>query len=232
MRPALMFLTSLLAMPLHAQAPLPFAIGEHLTYQTRATGGMGGKAEMWIEGPADVRGVSVMVLNFSFSTGFGPLKVADRTTSWLDPVRFASMRFHKVEQRFVAHHTEERELEPAALDELSFIYLVRTLELPLDSPLVLRRHFDEARNPTVLTYHGIKDVETPLGWFRTREVEMRVRDARNYDGEGVIRFWISDDACRRPVRIESHVPRAGSVVMTLREASPARTECAPRQENP
>ncbi|MDB4907417.1 MAG: hypothetical protein JWO05_2201 [Gemmatimonadetes bacterium] len=232
MRNSILLTCLLLAMPLRAQSPLPFAIGERLTYQTRATGGMGGKAELWIEGPAEVRGVPVMVLNFAFSTGFGPLKVSDRTTSWLDPVRFASMRFHKAEQRFVAHHNEERELEPAALDELSFIYLVRTLELPLDSPLVLRRHFDEARNPTVLTYHGLRDIETPMGWFRAREVEMRVRDARNYDGEGVIRFWISDDACRRPVRIESRVPRAGSVVMTLREASPARAECAARQEKP
>ena len=56
---------------------------------------------------------------------------------------------------------------------------------------------------------------------------MRVRDARNYKGEVVIRFSFSDDACRRPVRIESTIPEAGTVVMTLASAVPAIAACAP-----
>jgi hypothetical protein len=70
-------------------------------------------------------------------------------------------------------------------------------------------------------------VATPLGTFVTREVEMRVRDARNYQGEGVIRFSFSDDSCQRPVRIESTIPEAGKVVMTLTSASPIVPGCLP-----
>ena len=92
--------------------------------------------------------------------------------------------------------------------------------------LTLERHFDPARNPTVIRSLGRGRVETPLGTFATLEVEMRVRDARNYQGEGVIRFSFSDDACRRPVRIESTVPDAGRVVMTLASASPTLAACA------
>ena len=61
----------------------------------------------------------------------------------------------------------------------------------------------------------------------TRDVEMRVRDTRNYKGEGVIRFSFSDDACRRPVRIASTIPEAGTVTMTLASASPAVAACSP-----
>jgi hypothetical protein len=56
---------------------------------------------------------------------------------------------------------------------------------------------------------------------------MRVRDTRNYKGEGVIRFSFSDDACRRPVRIESTIPGAGRVVMTLESAAPVIPGCEP-----
>jgi len=230
-----------------AQAhPLPFAVGERLEYAARAPHGLKGKATMQVEGPETVRGVSTMVLRFDFSTKVGFVTIADHTTSWLDPVRFAAQRYDKREVRFMARHSEHVELDPASrewteadgrtgkspstepLDELSFIYWLRTVSLEPDETLTLERHFDPARNPTVIRSLGRGRVETPLGTFATREVEMRVRDARNYQGEGVIRFSFSDDACRRPVRIESTIPEAGKVVMTLTNASPAIAACAPQ----
>ena len=225
-------------------APLPFAVGERLEYVARAPHGLKGKATMWIEGPETVRGVSTMVLRFDFSTRIGFVRISDRTTSWLDPMRFAAMRFDKQELRFMARHAEHVELSPATrdwteedgrtgksptsepLDELSFIYWLRTVSLEPEQSLTLERHFDPARNPTVIRSLGRGHVDTPLGTFVTRDVEMRVRDARNYKGEGVIRFSFSDDACRRPVRIESTIPEAGTVVMTLAGATPAITACA------
>jgi hypothetical protein len=225
--------------------PLPFAAGETLQYIARAPHGLKGKATMRVEGPETVRGVPTLVLRFDFSTHVGFVTIADHTTSWLDPVRFAAQRYEKQEVRFMARHREHVELEPASrdwteadgltgkspttdpLDELSFIYWLRTLTLPADSSITLERHFDPARNPTVIRSLGRGRVETPMGSFATREVEMRVRDTRNYKGEGVIRFSFSDDACRRPVRIESTIPDAGRVVMTLQSASPAIPGCEP-----
>ena len=71
-------------------------------------------------------------------------------------------------------------------------------------------------------------VTTPAGTFNTREIEMRVRDRRRYRGEGLIRIALSDDRCRRPVRIESAIPGAGTVVMTLIAAEPIIAACVPR----
>lgn len=230
--------------------PLPFAVGERLEYVARAPHGLKGKATMWIEGPESVRGVSTMVLRFDFATRVGFVTIADHTTSWLDPVRFAARRFDKREVRFLARHTEHVELEPAAqawtaadgrtgtspsadpLDELSFIYWLRTASLEPGETRTLERHFDPARNPTVIRSLGRGRVETALGSFVTREVEMRVRDARNYQGEGVIRVSFSDDVCRRPVRIESTIPEAGTVVMTLASASPVVPGCLPATAAP
>ncbi|MDQ2664603.1 MAG: DUF3108 domain-containing protein [Gemmatimonadota bacterium] len=225
---------------------LPFAVGEHLVYDAHAGPGLNGKADMWIEGPVDVRGTPTMVLRFTFSARIGFLRVSDNTTSWLDPVRMSSLRFTKEEHHLLARHSEDVSIEPLArkwtaadgregntpsarpLDELSFIYAVRTFALADGGPpLVLDRHFDPERSPTTLRSLGSGSVTTSVGVFATREVEMRVRDARNYKGEGIIRFSLSDDACRRPIRIESNIPGAGSVVLTLASALPVIAACEP-----
>ncbi len=227
-------------------APLPFAVGERLVYDAHAGPGLNGKAEMWIEGPVDVRGTPAMVLRFTFAARVGLLRVEDNTTSWLDPVRMATLRFVKEEHHLLARHSEDVSVEPIErkwksadgregtspssrpLDELSFIYAVRTFSLPDGATLVLDRHFDPDRSPTTLRSLGNGSVTTKAGVFSTREVEMRVRDARNYKGEGVIRFSLSDDACHRPIRIESRIPGAGTVVLTLASAAPTIAACEPR----
>lgn len=231
-----------------APSALPFAAGERLVYDAHAGPGLNGRAEMWVEGPTDVRGTPTFVLNFAFETKVGFLRVTDRTTSWLDPVRMASLRFTKEERRLLARHSEDVSMDQAGrgwkdangssgvsatdapLDELSFIYVVRSLSFATDSMIVLNRHFDTERNPTTVRLTGRGVVRTPAGTFDTQEVEMRVRDARNYHGEGVIRFSLSDDPCRRPVRIVSSIPGAGTVVMALTSALPVVEGCGPRAE--
>jgi hypothetical protein len=223
---------------------LPFAIGERLTYEGRVRG-IGGKGAMWIEGPVDVRGVSTYELHFDFSARVGPMTESQRSTSWLDPDRMAALSFTKKERRLLARHDESVELFPderrwsasdgtggasptsAPLDELSFIYFVRTLPLSADSTLRFARHFDAERSPTIVRVIGREQVRTTAGVFGTVVVEMRVRDPEHYRGEGRIRFSISDDRCRIPVRIESDIPDAGTVVLTLADAG-GDTACPAR----
>jgi hypothetical protein len=161
----------------------------------------------------------------------------------------ATVRFEKRERHLLDRHTEEVDIDRDSrrwrasdgregdtpsdrpLDELSFIYMIRTLDIDVDSTLRLARHFDADRNPTTVRFTGRDTVATSLGTFATREVEMRVRDTQHYKGEGVIRLSLSDDECRRPVRIVSRIPGAGTVVMTLVAALPAIAACEPRAED-
>jgi hypothetical protein len=224
------------------QATLPFAVGERLSYEGRVRG-IGGRGTMWIEGPVEVRGVQTFELHFDFAAKLGPIKVSQKTISWLDPARMAAMRFTKQERNPIARHDETVELYPdarrwegrdgaggaspssAPLDELSFIYFIRTLPFLTDSSLTFSRHFDLVRSPTTVRMVGRETVTTPAGTFSTVLVEMRVRDAAHYRGEGTIRFALSDDRCRLPVRIESDIPDAGKVVLTLTDAGSSL--CAP-----
>ena len=46
-----------------------------------------------------MRGRSAYRLRFEFGTRVGPVKVVNRTESWLDPERMTALRFHKHEKQ-------------------------------------------------------------------------------------------------------------------------------------
>lgn len=216
------------------RSSLPFSLGEKLTYKVSISRmGTVGKGSMWVEGPVVVRGVSTWLLRFDFQAGLGPMKAVDHTSSWLDPVRMAAQRYFKHEKHVLSKRDEQVEIFAAdkrwtsaagasgmsptdePLDELSFMYFIRTLPLEPDSTYVLNRHFDPARSPTTVKVVRREIVNTPAGRFQTIRLEMRVRDSRRYKGEGVITLNLSDDAMRIPVRIESAMPVIGTAVMIL-----------------
>ena len=225
-----------------ATAPLPlrpFYVGERLEYAVRLSGvGMKGRGAMWVDGPEMVRGIETYVLHFGFKARVGPVRVSDATQSWLDPRRMASLRFTKRERHPLSSKDEDVTLYPsekrwsatdgqtgesltnAPLDELSFIYFLRTVPLAEGAVYTFERHFDAARNPTVVRVVKREPLTTRAGTFATVLIEMRVKDPARYQREGVIRIHFSDDERRLPVRIESNIPQAGRAVMTL-ESLPA-----------
>jgi hypothetical protein len=213
---------------------LPFSLGEKLTYEvTVARGGKVGEATMWIEGPVDVRGTSTYLLRFDSKIRIALLSAVSRSSSWFDPLRGSSLRFFKHEQNVLARHDEAVDFYPdqkewksakgeigqsptnTPLDELSFMYFIRTLPMTPGATYRFDRHFDAARNPTTVTVIRRDMIPTPMGELRVILVEMRVRDPQHYKGEGVIRVHLTDDACRVPARIESSMPVVGTALLTI-----------------
>ncbi len=213
---------------------LPFWAGERLTYRVVVPKiGTVGRGSMTVEGPVDVRGVDAVQLRSEFKVRMGILRATNSSESWLDTRRMAALRFHKHERQPLSGDDERVELFPeerrwqaddgtagqsltsAPLDELSFMYFIRTLALAPDSTYRFDRHFDPARNPTTVRLVGHDTLTTAAGTFPTLVVEMRVRDARRYRGEGTIRIYLTDDHCRIPVRIESSMPIVGRTVLVL-----------------
>lgn len=213
---------------------LPFAVGEVLQFRVNvARGGNIGTGEMRVEStpahdPAPWRLVSEMKARRGFLTA------TDRTTSWFDPTRMATARFEKRERHPLSradervdidrqsgrwHSTRDSVGEPLGsdfpLDELSFLYFVRTLPLDRDSTFQFNRHYDERRNPTLVSVGAEEVLETDAGTFRTRVVVMHVRDPKHFKGIGLIKLNIDVSACRMPVRIVSKMPIVGTTTLTL-----------------
>lgn len=213
---------------------LPFQIGEALEYRVRVQRvGNVGHGRMWVEGPVVEDGRVTWRLRFDMQAGRGPIRAVDQTSSWIDPVRFATVRFEKVERHPLSRSVERVRIDtdsgrwidsegptgelasPLPLDELSFLYFLRTLPLDADTTLTFDRHFDAERNPTIVRVIGRDTVQTPAGIFRTRVIEMEVRDPKRYKGTGTIRVHLNEGDCRVPVRIESRMPVLGATVLTL-----------------
>lgn len=211
-----------------------FTVGEEMTYRARVPSlGTIGRGSMRIAAAEQVRGTPTYHLVFEFSGRVGLARLEDRTESWLDPRSMTSLRFRKRERSPLASRSEAVELFPAEqrwtsaqgesegsptaapLDELSFLYFIRTLPLNTGETLTLRRHFDTERNPVTVQVLGREELTVPAGRFHTVLVEMRVRDPKRFGGEGVLRLHLSDDAHRTPVRISSAMPVAGRVVLDL-----------------
>lgn len=232
-----------------AQAPaeLPFAPGERLTYAARFHAGVGGGGTLSVEpATSELDGRTVWVLRSDMEGHVGPIRASERNGSWLDPERMTALRYTSSFRHLFKRRDDVVSISPAEgrwrskrglegelatdrpLDELSFLYYLRTLPLQPSATIDLSRHFDAARNPTTIRVLAREEVEVGAGRFRAVIVEMRVRDSRRYQGEGTIRIALSDDGCRLPLRLESRVPDAGAVTLLLASYEGMRGDCTAR----
>jgi hypothetical protein len=216
---------------------LPFAPGERCVYRGSNALGRVGTGTLSVDGPVREGGRATWLLRFDFQGRLGPVAVTDQTTSWFDPAAGASVRYSKRERSPISSSSQDVRMDLAAnrwsgqdgaggpmptsapLDELSFLYHVRTLRLRDGDTYRVTRHYEPGRNPVTVRVIGRGRVRVPAGEFQTIEVELRVRDPNRYGGEGIIQLHLTDDAKRLLVRMESSVPRAGRVVLSLQSGT-------------
>ncbi|MBI3791300.1 MAG: DUF3108 domain-containing protein [Gemmatimonadetes bacterium] len=236
--------------PARAQACLPFAVGETLRYSLRIGFGIRvGRGELSVADGDSVRGAVAMRFRFDVEGGAGPIRASQHSVSWVDPHTLATFRFVKHERSPVMNGDDSVEVFPREkrwaaakgaigytpnelpLDELSFLYFVRTLPLGADSSWTFARHYDPARSPTLVRVLGHETMKVEAGTFETWKVELKVRDPAHFRGMGRMILHITDDAQRIPIRIETDMREAGSTVMELASRTPAAA-CVAREGSP
>lgn len=153
-------------------APYPFAAGETLTYD--ATLGMFpvGTATATVGGPTRERGKDAFVFALTGEGGPPGIRVRYELTSWVESVRFASLRFHRKtvqgrrvdEERFEIVPDSNRFRKEGvaqdwaaprdALDELAFLYYLRTMPLEVGKSYTIGRYFQTGYNPIQVRVAG------------------------------------------------------------------------------
>ena len=241
---------ALAAPPASAQGCPPFAAGEVLHYTMRVAFGLRiGKGELTVSESDTVRGEAALLLRFAIEVNAGPIHASQRTASWVSPQTLATLRFVKHERSPITDSDDSVEVYPRErrwagpkgaigyspsdlpLDELSFLYFLRTLPLGPDSSWNFSRHYDPARSPTLVRVLGHELVKTEAGPFEAWKVELKVRDPSHFRGLGRMIVYLADDAQRTPVRIETDMREAGWTVLEL-SARTAPVVCAARGGNP
>jgi len=225
-------------------APVPFGPGERLEYQVKLGIASVGEGVMQVHRVEPVRGQNSYHVQMTIRGGIPLARVNDNYQSWLDVGELFTHRFiqdvHQVRyKRFRqfelfpeelrwerADVEEEGELashEP--LDDISFVYYVRTLPLEVGDVYTLSRYFRETGNPVVVRVLRKERITVPAGTFNTIVVQPLIRTSGLFGEGGEAELHFSDDERRLLVYMRSRVPVMGSLTLHLRaiqEGTPIR----------
>lgn len=223
-----------------AVAAVPFGIGEHATYQVRVGlfGGVG-NGSMEVTGVEDVRGHPSYNLRLTIKGGVPFYKVDTRFESWLDVDQLLSRRFEQdqKEGKFKRHrifefYPEERRWERAQtdeagelptdipLDDVSFLYYVRTLPLEVGQTYTFPRYFRDKGNPVVLKVLRREKVKVPAGTFETVVVQPIIKTSGLFGEGGKAEVYFTDDDRRILVQMKSKMPVLRSLNLVLQSYVP------------
>ena len=216
-----------------APPPYPFKVGETLRY-TATLGYLPiGEASLAVTGLARERGAETFVLAAAGEGGPPGLGVTYQLTSWVGTERFVSRKFYRritqagrvTDEKFLIIPDSGRvrqEGRPEVwgttaepLDELAFLYFLRTVPLEVGRSYAWSRYFHTSYNP--IRAQVLRRESLPLPDGRTVPCFVVRLTARQAASE----VWLSDDASRLPVQLRGQLP-FGQVTLRLAEVQPGK----------
>jgi len=214
----------------------PFGPGERLGYQVRLGLMNVGESYLSVQRVDTVRGHPTyhLDLRIDASTAFGLAHMNDRYQSWLDTRTLVSRRFirdidetgYKGRRLFEIYPEEKRwerldddkaEATPSILplDEISFLYYLRTLPLQVGEEYRLNRYFKLDGNPVTVKVLRRERVTVPAGTFDAIVVQPIIRTSGLFGEGGEAELYFTDDEHRHLVFLRSKVPVVGSLSLHL-----------------
>jgi hypothetical protein len=217
-----------------APRPVPFEIGESLTYDVRFGAVKVGTGRMRVLGQDSVRGRNAWHVRFSVTGGTFFYKVNDINESWMDVQTLNSLRFvqdlsqgsRDRERRYeiyperavyqeLVRGTEERPSVSEPLDDGSFLYFIRTVPLVVGQSYTFNRYFRPDRNPVVIRVLRRERVRVPAGEFDAIVVQPIIKTTGIFSEGGQAEIWLSDDDKRMMLQMRSRLS-FGSLNLYLR----------------
>ena len=221
-------------MAVHATRRPPFAAGERLFYDVSFGKVHVGTGEMRFIGPDTLRGQERWTATFTISGGFSKLSVHDTSRSWFDSLSFDSYRFVQLlnepgghprrdiqifPERRVYRKNAEPELPSVAdpVDDVSLVYLFRTLTLEPGQCYELRRYYKPDANPIVVHVVRRQRITVPAGTFDAILLRPEITTSGIFSQNGRAELWLSDDSMRTVLRLNTQLA-FGSINLYLKRA--------------
>ncbi len=199
-------------------APYPFAVGERLEYEAWLGYFPVGTASAVVARTTRERGTDAFVFTAVGEGGPPGLRSRYEMTSWVQSSRLASLRFHRKltqgskvdEERFQIVPDSGRYRQEGvpqdwvaprdALDELAYLYYLRTIPLEVGKSFTMSRYFKSGYNPVNVRVVGREQVALYDG--RTVPC-LAVQLTTRGQTVGVL---LTDDARRLPVQLSLPLP--------------------------
>ncbi|MDZ7780929.1 MAG: DUF3108 domain-containing protein [Gemmatimonadota bacterium] len=217
-------------------AEAPFGPGEHLVYGVKVGIFGVGEGHMSVHEVETVRGNETYRATMGIEGSLMGLGVEDKYTTWFDLYTLQSWRYirdvHQVNYESYRHFeffperkTWERQdnLEwgplgsSIPLDDISFVYYIRTLPLEVGDTYTLDRYFKDEGNPVVIRVVRKDERETDAGTFETVVVKPVIKTDGLFGEGGDAELHFTDDDRRLLVYMKSNIPKfPGSLTLHLR----------------
>jgi hypothetical protein len=220
--------------------PVPFAVGEKMTYKVRlGIVGNVGTGSLEVLGIDTIRGRPAYALRFHLKGGIPFAKVDDDFRSWVDTQTMIARRFKQdqKEVKYERHRTidffpeedrwrtiDGKESGPLTtdepLDDVSFLYFIRTLPLEVGKTYTFNRYFKAEGNPVTVKVLRRQTISVPAGTFRTIVVQPIIKTKGLFSEGGAAEIYFTDDDKRILVQLKSKVKILKSLDMHLQSYTP------------
>ncbi len=228
------------------EAEWPFQVGEHAEYNVTFGPIRVGRAHLRVEALDSIRGTPAHRLSMEIKGGIPLYKIDDRTVSWLAADPYRSLRFEQIlkqggyrrHRRWELDHealTTTREdwdeetgayrphrrqhdlpIPWGALDEISYLFLIRTLPLEVGKVYRFERYYEPEGNPVVVEVLRRERVRVKAGTFETLVVRPIIQTDGMFGEDGQAEVYITDDERRLIVQLKTKM-RVGELNMFLRD---------------
>lgn len=231
-------------------APVPFGVGERAEYEvTLGLFGDVGEGSMEVVKVENVHGHPAYHLRFDLDGRVAFARVNDTLESWMDVAGLFTRRIHQ-DQHEVNHRRDRwydmfpdsmfyrrqstgntaplASVEP--LDEVAFLYWVRTQPLEVGKTYTFERYYKESGNPVLLkvlrkeTLKGLGNADIPV-----IVVQPIIKTSGLFGEGGEAEVYFTDDWRRILVKMTSKVPVIGRLGLTLTSYTPGRRLAAGEQ---
>ncbi len=223
----------------------PFSVGEKMVFQAKFGWLPVGRAEVALEARDTIRDHDAYRVRFSVNGGPAWFGVHDNYLSWFDDQTLIAYRYHQDihEGRYSRNTVYDIHPErgiytkngkdtavtvPSPLDDISFIYFVRTLPLTVGQHYEWNRYFVADKNPVIVDVERREEVQVPAGKFMCVVLKPTIKTSALFSEGGHAEIWISDDDRRLVVQMKSGLS-FGSLNLylqsyTMGAGSPAGTD--------
>ena len=207
---------------------VPFPVGETLSYRLQARWFFvrgSGTASLAVEGVDTVRGQPAYRLAFRMKGGIAVFKIDDVQRSWLDMDQLYSHRFEQKLNQTGYSRDRTYEFLPETmryerigvpgdtgqlasarpLDDVSFVYHVRTLPLEVGRSITEDRYYKQDGNPVTVHVLRRERITVPAGEFDAVVVRPIIRSDGLFSEGGEAEVWLSDDDRRLLLKMRAKV---------------------------
>ena len=223
-----------------------FASGETATYSVALGRFKLGEARLAVQDIETIDGREVVKTSLQVEGGPPFYRIENYFSSWIDTKRFRSIRFERRVREGSRRTRDRYELDPVAgvytaeswfedggpmpedaIDEIAFLFLVRTLLLKPGDESRMERYFKPHSNPIVIRVLGREEIRVPAGRFQTIVVEPIIPELEVFGEDRKPRVWITDDERRIIVKVQTSAA-VGPVALNLTDYVEGDSPVEPR----